>query len=38
MSHIFDLNVLKSILADVEYSKVIVDLVNTIIFHQMTPP
>ena len=38
MSHTFDLNVLISISIDVEYSKVVVDLVNTMIFHPMTPP
>ena len=38
MPHTFDLNVLRSISVDVEYSKVIVDLINTMIFHLMTPP
>ena len=38
MSHTFDLNVLGSILVGVEYSKVVVDLVNTMMFHPMTPP
>ena len=38
MSHTFDPNVLKSIIVGVEYSKVIVDLENTMIFHLMTLP
>ena len=38
MSHTFDPNVLRSIPVSVEYSKVVVDLVNTMIFHTMTPP
>ena len=37
MSHTFDLNVLESILVGIEYFKVEVDLVNTMIFHPMTP-
>ena len=37
MSHNFDPNVPEFILVDIEYSKVVIDLVNTMIFHPMTP-
>ena len=35
-SHTFDLNILESIPIDVDNSKVVVDLVNTMIFRSMT--
>ena len=38
MSHTFDPNVLRSILVNVKYSKVVVDLINTMIFHPVIPP
>ena len=37
MPHTCDSNVPKSILIGVEYSKVVIDFVNAIIFHPMTP-
>ena len=38
MSYIFDLNVPRLILVNIEYFKLVVDLVNTMFFHPMTPP
>ena len=38
MSHSFDLNVLKSIPIDVDNPKVVMDLVNTMIFNPMILP
>ena len=38
MSHTYDLNVLGSIPIDVEYSKVVVDLVNTVAFYSIILP
>ena len=37
MSYTFDLNVTRLIPVNIEYFKLIVDLVNSMIFHPMTP-